>query len=239
MLLSVPDTPFGRALGQFMLQFDRPGLDVVQAHGAFAELSALAASEHPQMVWPLAIPREDGPPFLVTVEGMLADKRARYNHLQPIDPATVAAALVRWTDATVRSAQIGPAPQERPHLHIELKTPTGQTQWLTAHCPWQVVPAHTSPHQWNDEALSLKKAAVKLRRARVQHIEVQPTGTLRVTFANGTQLVVGSPGWEPNAEVADLHYFLQMEDQIMLRVGDQFLMEPLEMGEPPIPVSIL
>ena len=170
---------------------------------------------------------------------MLADKRARYNHLQPLDPATVAATLMRWAGATVRSARTVPAQSEHPTLHLELKTPTGHSQWLTAHCPWQVVPAPATLHKGKEEALSLNKAAGKIRRARVQHLEVQPTGTLRVTFTNGAQLVVGSPGWQPNAEVADLHYFLQMEDQLVLRVATQFFRDPLQLGELAISVSIL
>jgi hypothetical protein len=239
MLISVPDTSFGRAFGQFMLLFDRPGLDVVQAHAAFAELSALAAREHPEMAWPLPLRQGDGPPSFVTVEGMLAGKWARYADLQSADLATLETALAPWTGAAVRSARAGRGNQDGPHLHVELKTLFGHLQWLRAYCPWQVMPARTAPHQWNDASPSLNHAVARLRRARVQCVEVQAEGTLQLTFTNGTQLVVGSAGWQPNAEVADLHYFLQTEATLFMRVANRFLIQPLDMGETAIPVSIL
>lgn len=227
MLLSVPDTPFGHALGQFMLLFDRYPLDLGHAQAAFATLSALAAREHPDRPWPLLVPAgENEPAVSITVDGMLALKRARYADLLPAPDADVAGGLAAWTGATVHAASAERANTADSVLHMELKLPTGQTQWLTAHCPWQVTPAGEVARRWNDAVAPLRRAVTALRRAKVAHVQVQPSGALEVTLATGSCLLVGAAGWGSHEAVADLHYWLQTDDGTFLRVGTQFLLQP-------------
>lgn len=234
MLASVPDTPYGHALGRFLLFFEQSPLDLQEAHAAFADLSALAAREHPQMTWPLAVPREGGAPFLITVDGLLAAKWGRYAAFPTADGAAVEAALVPWTGATVRSVQahcFHQAGWTSSSLHVELKTLTGQTQWLTAYCPWRLVPARAASVRWDDTAPSPNQVLARLRRARVQRVAISPIGALQFTFTNGAYLEVGSAGWQPNEQVADLHYFLQIEDHMFWRVATQFRSQPLAQEE--------
>ncbi|WP_210515638.1 hypothetical protein [Hymenobacter terricola] len=234
MLASVPDTPYGHALGRFLLFFEQSPLDLQAAHAAFTDLSVVAAREHPQMAWPLAVPREGEAPFLITVDGLLAAKWARYAAFPTADAATVEAALAPWTGATVRSVQahcFHQAGRTSSVFHLALKTVAGQAQGFTAYCPWQLTSARAAPVQWNDAAPSPDQALARLRRARVQRVAVSSVGALQLTFTNGAYLEVGSAGWQPNEQVADLHYFLQTEDQLFWRVASQFRIQPLTQEE--------
>ncbi|NVO86767.1 MULTISPECIES: hypothetical protein [Hymenobacter] len=231
MLISVDDTPFGHALGQFMLLFDQSPLDLAHAHVAFADLSALVAREHPERAWPITIPRGDGPSLSVTVEGMLALKRARYADLQPVALAAVEAAMAPWHGATVRAVTAERGNSSGSMLHVELKLPTGETQGLTAHCPWQVTAAGGRPCSWNEAVSPLQRAVSTLRRKKVASVRVQVSGALEVSFATGAGLLVGGAGWYPQAEVADLHYWLHTNDAMYLRVATQFLLQPLRVED--------
>ncbi len=214
-----------------MLLFDRSPMDLAQAHAAFANLSALVAREHPERAWPITLPCGDGPSLFVTVEGMLALKRARYENLQPVAGAAVEAAVAHWIGATVRGATAERGNTSGSVLHVELKLPTGKAQGLTAHCPWQVTPAGGAPCGWNEAVAPLQRAVSTLRRKKVASVRVQSSGALEVTFATGARLLVGSAGWHPHKAVADLHYWLHTNDTMYLRVATQFLLQPLQVED--------
>jgi len=214
MLLSVEDTPFGHALGHFLLLFDRYPLDVAQAQAAFADLSALVAREHPERAWPLTIPRGEGPSLSVTVDGLLALKRAPYKDLQPVARAAVEAAVAPWQGAMVRAVRAERGRASGAMLHAELQLPTGDTHWLTAQCPWQVTAAGGIPCDWNEAAAPVQRAVSALRRQRVAGVRVHASGALEVTVVTGARLLVGSAGWFPQEAVADLHYWLQTADAV-------------------------
>ncbi|SFQ78653.1 hypothetical protein [Hymenobacter arizonensis] len=227
MLGSVPDTPFGHALGQFMLLFNgHLPFDEAALHAAFAALRDVAAREHPDRPWPLPTRHDNGAPAALTVEFLLGLGRARYARLPVVPAGAVGAALRTWHGARVEGVEYRRV--EGPGLRVDFMQAADEEPraWgtLFADCAWQALPATPRRPRAGARGVAHAKALVG---AVLVGSQVGEDGRLTLAFSTGSRLEVvpGAPVWKTDYDLhLDGHYFHRFAGTFVERVPH--VMEP-------------
>lgn len=216
MMLSVADTAFGRALGQFMILFTRRPLCIEQLHLSYAALTDLAAQEHPEMAWPLEVREEDGKSYLLTVEGILSKESQTHARMPIVAESTITEALDAWHGTQVKAVLT----DERMGTGFQLRLlkqshPKAQAE-LGIMCQWTL--AQEKPCSSEDNEGWAVECLASLKGARLLSSQLQPGGILTLTFNNASVLRIC-----PADIVISSDYFLLLENETYYRFAGQFV----------------
>jgi hypothetical protein len=231
MLISVPDTPYGAALGQFLLLFERRPIDLAHLHAAFADLSVIALRDHPEIPWPMQMNIDQQPASMFTVEGLLAYMRKSSTSKPTVDEATVTQALALWNGAKVENtmASTGMGPDLR--IYLVRKPSLGpqrghfhECATLAADCAWKLLKNDTLLCSSTDADPELGQMLSKaLKGARLLASRVETGGILSLVFNRGSLLEISPFDFSIGPD-----YSFYVENKYYSRFNGSFVMDEIK-----------
>gem|GEM_PF-6706505 len=223
MMISVPGTPFGVALGQFLMLFEKRPQSLAHLHEAYTSLSILAAREHPEMPWPQQMTYADGLTCSFTVENILFSIRKLHTEKSTTSDA-VAEQLALWNsakvdDPTVWNSDFGP--ELRLYLAKKYEEPKKTyPKWATlaVSCPWRLLKKNVVLCSSNDTDSQIGNVfSAALKRAKLLDSRIGPEGGLVLIFSAGAFLEV-----RPHDFCIGPHYSLHLGNRSYYQFDEGF-----------------